>query len=262
MIKAGYIQFYPVLGDIDKNIDRLDSFFDQTKDADLIVLPELVSTGYNFSNRNEALACAEDLKSSRFLEYLIAKAKQNNAFIVAGINEKIGDKLFNTTVLVGQKGYIGKYQKIHLFMNEKDIFETGAEGLTVFDLGFAKTAMLICFDYYFPEIWRIVGMKGADIVCHPSNLLTQNAHKTLPAQAFMNKLFIITANRIGTEGDLTFNGKSFICDPNGNVLVRANEDREEVKIIEFDPLLARDKFVTPRNHAYNDRHPDLYKGLL
>lgn len=262
MIKAGYIQFHPELGNIDKNIERLDSFLDEAKDADLIVLPELVSTGYNFSTREEAFACAEDLKSSRFLEFLYAKAKQHNTFIVAGINEKADDKLFNTTVLLGQNGYIGKYQKIHLFMNEKDIFETGAAGLPVFDLGFAKVAMLICFDYYFPEIWRILGMKGADIVCHSSNLLTENAHKTVPAQAFMNKLFIITSNRIGTERDLTFNGNSFISDPKGNVLIRANEMNEEVKIIEFDPLEARDKYVTPRNHAYNDRHPDLYKGLL
>ncbi len=262
MIKAGYIQYHPVFGNIDKNIDRLDSFLDEAKNADLIVLPELVSTGYNFSTRAEALACAEDLKSSRFLEFLHAKAKQHNTFIFSGINEKVKDKLFNTTVLVGQNGYVGKYQKIHLFMNEKDIFETGAAGLPVFDLGFAKVAMLICFDYYFPEIWRIVGMKGADIVCHPSNLLTQNAHKTLPAQAFMNKLFVITSNRIGTERGLRFNGTSFITDPQGDVLIKASENKEEVNIIEFDPLQSRDKYVTPRNHAYNDRHPDLYSGLL
>ena len=262
MIKAGYIQFHPTLGDIDENIERLEPFIDQTKDSDLVVLPELVSTGYNFLSRKDAMACAENLKMSRFIEFLISKAKQNNAFLVAGINEKIGDKLFNTTVLLGPNGYIGKYQKIHLFMNEKDIFETGSVGLPVYDLGFAKTAMLICFDYYFPEIWRIVGMKGADIVCHPSNLLTQNAHKTLPAQAFMNRLFIITSNRIGTEWDLTFNGNSCICDPKGEVLVKASPDKEEVKIIEFDPLQSRDKFITPRNHAFNDRHPELYKGLL
>jgi len=262
MIKAGYIQFHPELGNIDKNIERLDSFLDEAKGADLIVLPELVSTGYNFLSRNDALACAENINSSRFVEFLNAKAKQHNINIVAGLNEKVEDKLFNTTVLMGPNGYVGKYQKIHLFMNEKDIFETGAVGLPVFDLGFARVAMLICFDYYFPEIWRIVGMKGADIVCHPSNLLTQNAHKTLPAQAFMNRLFIITSNRIGTERDLTFNGTSFISDPNGNVLVKASEDFEEVKIIEFDPLQSRNKFITPRNHAFDDRHPDLYNELI
>ena len=90
MIKAGYIQFHPELGNIDSNIKRLDPFIDQAKGADLIVLPELVSTGYNFLKREDAMACAEELKTSRFLEYLIAKAKQNNAFIVAGINEKMG----------------------------------------------------------------------------------------------------------------------------------------------------------------------------
>lgn len=261
MINTGYVQFHPVLGNIDKNIQRLETFIDQAKETDLLVLPELVSTGYNFDSREDAFSCAEEINKSRFVDFLIAKAKTLNINLVAGINEKDGDKLFNTTVLVGPKGYVGKYQKIHLFMNEKDIFETGSAGLPVFDLGFAKVAMLICFDYYFPEIWRIVGLKGAEIVCHPSNLLTQNAHKTVPAQAFMNRVFIITSNRIGTEKDLTFNGQSFICDPNGHVLNKAGVDQEEVGMVSIDPIKAQDKFVTPRNHAYEDRHPDLYKGL-
>jgi predicted amidohydrolase len=262
MIKVAYVQYYPVFGNIDKNIQRLDSFIDQVGEADLIVLPELISTGYNFTSRNNALACAEDMNKSRFVEFLISKAKKNNAYIVAGINEKVKNQLFNSTVLVGPEGYKGKYQKIHLFMNEKDIFETGAVGLPVFDLGFARVAMLICFDYYFPEIWRIVGMKGADIVCHPSNLLTQNAHKTVPSQAFMNKIFVITSNRIGTESNLTFNGTSFVCNPNGDVISKASTDKEELGMLEIDPILARNKFVTSRNHAYNDRHPELYKDLL
>jgi predicted amidohydrolase len=262
MIKAAYIQYQPVFGNIDKNIQRLDSFVDQAGGADLIVLPELISTGYNFVSRDDAFACAEDLNKSRFVEFLISKAKKNNAYIVAGINEKVKDQLFNSTVLVGPEGYKGKYQKIHLFMNEKDIFKTGAAGLPVFDLGFGRVAMLICFDYYFPEIWRFVGMKGADIVCHPSNLLTQNAHKTVPSQAFMNRMFVITSNRTGTEGNLTFNGTSFVCNPNGDVISKASTDKEELGVVEIDTMLARNKFVTSRNHAYNDRHPDLYEGLL
>lgn len=262
MVKIGYIQFRPIFGEIAKNIEKLEILFKKVKGADLIVLPELASTGYNFSSKNEALIYAEELNSSTFLEFLNIKAKQLNIFIVAGLNEKIGSKLYNTTVLTGPNGYIGKYQKIHLFMNEKDIFERGSAGLPVFDIGFAKVAMLICFDYYFPEVWRIVGMKGADIVCHSSNLLTQNAHKTVPAQAFMNRLFIITSNRIGSEKDLTFNGNSFISNPDGDVLVKSSENQEEVQIITIDPLRSRNKMVTFRNHAFNDRQPELYKELL
>ncbi len=262
MIKAGYIQFHPELGNIDKNIERLDAFISEAKGVDLLVLPELISTGYNFDSREDALACAEELNKSRFVDFLIAKAKEINTHLVAGINEKDGDKLFNTSVLLGPKGYIGKYQKIHLFMNEKDIFEPGAAGLPVFDLGFAKVGMLICFDYYFPEIWRILGLKGAEIVCHSSNLLTQNAHKSVPAQAFMNRFFVITSNRIGTEKELTFNGNSFICNPQGEVLTKASLDEEEIKIISVDPQEALDKFITPRNHAFNDRRPEIYNGLL
>ncbi len=262
MIKTGYIQFHPVLGEIDGNIQRINPFIDQTKDADLIVLPELISTGYNFESRHYALNCAEEINNSRFVEFLISKSKEHNAYIVAGINEKNGDELFNTSVLIGPNGYLGKYQKIHLFMNEKDIFKTGSVGVPVFDVEFGKLSMLICFDYYFPELWRMTGLNGADIICHPSNLLTQNAHKTVPAQAFMNKVFIITSNRIGTENDLTFNGTSFIVNPDAEVILKASVDKEEVGMIEIDPQLARNKFVTSRNHAFNDRHPGLYKGLV
>jgi predicted amidohydrolase len=157
---------------------------------------------------------------------------------------------------------VGKYQKIHLFLNEKDIFKAGEAGLPVFDIGFCKTSMLICFDYIFPEIWRIVAMKGADIVCHPSNLITTNAEKCIPAQSFMNKMFIITSNRYGTEGDITFSGKSFITNPDAKIIDRAVADEDAVSIMEIDVSEARNKFVTSRNHVFEDRIPINYTDLI
>lgn len=261
-MKSAYIQFQPALYDIKKNIGKIGKLIDKAKSADLIVLPELASTGYNFKDFASARTCAEEVHKSKFVEFLIAKAKQHNSYVVAGFNELIKDELYNSTVLLGPNGYIGKYQKIHLYFNEKDFFKVGSAGLNVYDIECAKIGMLICYDYLFPEIWRILALKGAEIVCHSSNLLTTNAQKTVPAQAFMNKYFIITANRIGTEGEFTFNGNSFISNPNADIIDRASATKEEVRIVEFDPKDSHDKWINKRNHALNDRQPHLYKEII
>ena len=261
-MKSAYIQFQPHLYDIQKNIQNLNPLIDQASEADLIVLPELASTGYNFESYDLAKNCAEDIHHSEFVEFLISKAKQHNSFIVGGLNELLDDELYNSTIMVGPKGYIGKYQKIHLYFNEKDFFKVGNAGLKVYDIGHAKVGMLICFDYLFPEIWRVLALKGAEIVCHSSNLLTTNAQKTIPAQAFMNKYFIITANRIGTEGEFTFNGNSFVADPNAEIIDKASPDQTEVRIVYFNPKDSHNKWINSRNHALNDRQPDRYQEIL
>ena len=182
---------------------------------------------------------------------------------MAGFNERDGDKLYNTAVLVGPGGLVGKYRKMHLFLDEKDIFTPGDLGLPVFDTGLCKLGLLICFDWMFPEVWRILALKGADIICHPSNLIIPGlCQKALPVHAVCNRVFVITANRIGAEGDLTFTGLSTIADPKANVLLQASPDHEEVGLAEIDISLARDKQATPKNHVFNDRRPGDYGELL
>ena len=103
-----------------------------------------------------------------------------------------GNELFNTALFFSPEGDIGRYRKIHLFMNEKDIFTRGNLGLPVFKIESYLLGMLICFDYLFPELWRIMGLKGADIIAHPSNLVTYKAYKVVPAQSVINRFFIST----------------------------------------------------------------------
>ncbi len=100
------------------------------------------------------------------------------------------------------------------------------EACKCYDIGFCKLGMQICFDYLFPEPWRILAQKGAEVIIHPSNLLTQNAMKAFPGIALMNKVYTITANRIGTEGDLTFNGNSMIISPSGDVIAKASTEKD------------------------------------
>lgn len=265
LMKIGYVQVAPVLGDLEATIGKLDSLRNEFKAADIIVLPELCNSGYNFESMEQARATAEDAQTGPFVRYLCSLAQEHGQFIVAGVNERDAndDQLYNSAILVGPDGLIGKYRKLHLFMNEKDFFRPGDLGLPVFDLGVCRLGMLICFDWIFPEPWRILALKGADIICHPSNLVLPGlAQRGVPIHALMNRIFVVTANRIGTERDMTFTGLSIIADPKGDVLAQAPEAQPEVRVVDMDIHLARDKMVTPRNHCLADRRPDQYGELI
>ncbi len=261
-MKAGFIQFAPKLGDSSANIERLEQLLPLAASADLVVLPELCHCGYNFESRQQAWNLSEPVKGGEFVAYLESVCRERGFHIVAGLNERDGDRLYNSAVLVGPEGVVGVYRKLHLFLNEKDIFTPGDLGLPVFDIGPAKVGILICFDWIFPETWRVLALRGADIICHPSNLIIPGlAQRAVPIQALMNRVYIITANRCGSEGDLHFTGLSLIADPRGNIPVRAFASGDEVRIIDMDVGLARDKKVTERNDVLADRRPEYYDLL-
>jgi len=260
-IKAGFLQFEPILGDPNGNILKIASLIEKAKDADLVVIPELANSGYNFESKAQAIELAESDKNSPFIKFLTKQAKKLNLHIVSGFHEIEGGLLFNSSVLVNGKGVIGKYRKIHLFMNEFDFFEKGNLGLPVFDIGKCRIGMLICFDWVFPEVWRILALKRADIICHPSNLVLPYAQQAVPVHGMINKTFNITANRYGTERDVTFSGKSIISNPTGETLAIAASKKDEVSIVEMDINHARNKKITDRNHVINDRFPKDYIEL-
>lgn len=257
-IKAGILQFRPILGDPDANIKMIDSLLENCEDLDIIVLPELSNSGYNFQSKQQAFDLSERIEDSKFVSFLTEKAKQLDTLIIAGLNESDGGKIFNTAVVINPDGVIGKYRKSHLYVNEKDFFEPGDLGFPVFEYKGFKVGISICFDYLFPEIWRMQAEQGADIICHPSNLISGNAYKVIPALALINKIYVLTANRYGTEGELTFCGKSFITNPDGDIIEMAATDKNEVISADLNLDMARNKMVTIRNHAFDDRRPDIY----
>jgi predicted amidohydrolase len=108
-----------------------------------------------------------------------------------------------------------------------------------------------------------LALKQADIICHPANLVLPGlAQRALPIYALTNRIFIVTANRVGTEGELTFTGMSLIADPRGEVLSQAPPTGEALATADVDVELARDKQATPRNHLFNDRRPEEYTDLV
>lgn len=262
MLKTAQVQFDPQVGEPEKNFKKVAELLNKTGDARLVILPELANTGYNFLNRKHALSLASTVENNTYVDMLIETAQKQNQYIVSGFHEREEGELFNSSLLISPDGRINKYRKIHLFMNEKQIFSKGDLGLPVFEVDDYKMGMLICFDYLFPEIWRIMALKGADIIAHPSNLVTYNAFKVVPAQAVINRFYIYTTNRIGTERDISFSGRTFAVDPEGDVIAEASKNQEDILFSETDPLQSRNKMITEKNHVLDDRFPDEYLDII
>lgn len=261
-MKVGVLQFSPEFGAKEKNLTRVETLL-HNADADLIVLPELFTTGYLFLSSEELKGFAEPIPGET-TRRLGVVAKNNNFSIVAGIAERASGRCYNSAVLVRPDGSFQVYRKAHLFRDEKFIFAAGDGPLVVFDVRGAKIGMLICFDYIFPEATRTLVLKGAQIICHPANLVLPVYGQEVPrTRAIENRVFFVTANRFGGEerGDkkINFTGESQVVNPKGEVLFRAAPAGEVLKIIEIDPAEADNKKVTELNDLLLDRRTDLYE---
>ena len=262
-MKAGFVQFTPELCNLDATLTKLEKLLGEAPSADLLVLPELCNSGYNFPTRRDAWDASEEISNSRFIDFLASFCRKNNTYIASGFCERDGFKLYNSAVLVGPEGFVGKYRKIHLFYNEKDIFSAGDAGLPVFKTPIGNIGMLVCFDWMFPEVWRILALKGADIICHCSALVLPGfAQRSVPVHGLVNHVYVITANRTGTENGLTFTGMSTVSSPKGEIICQASPDADEICAFDFDLEVARNKFMTPRNDIFADRRPEVYQELL
>ncbi|MEO8514336.1 MAG: nitrilase-related carbon-nitrogen hydrolase [Ignavibacteria bacterium] len=268
-MKCGYLQFKPELCNADANIAKiLEMTGSHKKEFDLLVMPELANSGYLFTSMDKAISASEEIPHGKFCQTLIKIAQDNNAYIVSGLSERAGDKLFNSSILVGPNGEVNTYRKTHLFHEEKLWFQPGDSGLNVFEIsggfGKVKVGMMICFDWIFPEAARTLALKGAQIIAHPSNLVLEYCQRAMFTRAIENHVFTITANRIGTEvnkkthKELFFTGQSVIVDPKGNYLAEGSKDTEEIVIVEIDPNAALNKDITGMNNILKDRRTEFY----
>ncbi len=248
-------------GDVIDNCNRAVELI-RSVDADLFVLPELFNSGYLFISSQEVEAVAEQLPGGNTEQTLTSLAIEKKCYIVAGCAEDDAGAIYNSSFLTGPEGYIGKYRKIHLFNEEKKWFKPGDLPFPVYDIGSGKIGMMICFDWIFPESVRTLALKGADIICHCTNLVLPYCQNAMVTRCLENRVFAVTANRIGFEQrgnkSFTYTGMSQITGPNGEIIHRAPADVEQVHVVEIDPTLSRDKNITPFNDLFTDRRPDMY----
>ena len=278
-VRVAVVQFNPQVG-----LDNLESNAVAARQrlqraakegANLIVLPELATTGYCFDSREEAFAHAEPVPDGRTVRGWIAFAKENQVYIVGCLPEVDGQQLFDTAVLVGPEGYVGKYRKTHLWNEEKLFFTPGNLGFPVFDTRIGRIALLVCWDIWFPETARIVSQLGADIICIPTGWVwtppplydasgtCMAAYLTMTA-AHANNVFIATADRIGTERGAGFMGNSLIAGTNGWPIGRiAGPDEDTILYADIDVVQARTAPIWNQlNDLQRDRRTDLYDQLL
>jgi len=260
-VKAGFIQFEPIFGNVDENLKKAGRLIKQAN-AELIVLPELSNTGYVFTSMEEVEALAEEIPGGKTTEFLCELARQNNSFIVSGLAEKENGRFYNSAVLVSPSGYVGTYRKIHLFNEEKLWFQPGDKELDIFDLGCCRIGIMVCFDWFFPEVMRILSLKGADLICHCANLVLPFCQDGMKTRCLENHVYAITANRTGMDNRngkiLRFTGKSQITGPQAEILYQADPISDEVAIVDIDVSRARDKKLNQFNHLYLDRRIDFY----
>ena len=237
-------------------------------ETDLLILPELCTTGYSFLSAKEVFEAAEkrDGKSVRFFEQL---ANDHRAVVIAGFAEKDAGKVYNSAIIAKPGCESLVYRKSHLFFREKACFSEGDTGFFVVrhPLKDCKIGVMICNDWRYPEAARSLALLGSDIIACPSNLVSDAWRVVMPARAFENKVFFAVANRCGTETrtlpdgaiqTLTFTGGSALYHYTGEAIEQADKTSSIVMTFEIDPLLTRDKSFNAFNDLFKDRRPDLY----
>lgn len=266
-MRVAVVQTAPGFGEIAANVERASELIRGTP-ADLYVLPEFATTGYQFRGRAEAAALSEPVPDGPSTRAFIALAAETESLVCFGVAERDGDRLMNSAALVGPNGLVLLYRKSHLFMYEFDLFEPGDLGFPVADLPGhdARAGILVCFDWVYPEAARCLALAGADLVLHPSNLVTAWGPAAVVTRSIENGVYTLLSNRVGAEERiagrrLAFTGLSRIISPRGEVLAALGGGEEGVAVAEVDPARARDKHLTPRNDLLGGRRPEIY-GLI
>ena len=256
------VQFNPVRNNPETNTQMIQNLLAITK-ADLIVLPELANSGYMYANPKAVLPVAENQDGSGpFLSTLKMIARNAGGVIVTGYAELDEGTLYNSAAAVTSDGVIANYRKTHLYADEKNLFQPGDTGFTVFTWLGIKIGMMICFDWIFPEAARSLALAGAQIIAHPSNLVLPYCQDAMVTRSIENRLFTITANRIGSEQlaekKLTFTGQSQMTSPNGEILFRATENETTVQVMHIAPEDSLNKWISEKNHLLDDRRETMY----
>jgi predicted amidohydrolase len=262
--RVAFVQGRPRFGENERNLEHGLALASGVH-ADLVVIPELWSSGYVFSSHAEVAALAEDSRRGITARMLTAAARREKRHYVAGFPELSRGRYYNSAMLVGPAGVKAVYRKLHLFERESVWFTPGNLPLGVVRVGPARIGMLICFDWRFPEAARVLALQGADVIAHPSNLVFSNAQDAMRVRSLENRVYTVTANRTGTEkrpgGSVPFTGRSQIVDPGGQVMLRARKAEQGAYAVDCDLALARDKRLTADTPLFSNRRPRFYRAL-
>jgi 5-aminopentanamidase len=263
-------QLAPSLGDLEANRALTRNAIDEAVDAgaEVVVLPELVTSGYMFEAPEEAAAAAV-APDAEILSEWAAQAVDAGVVIIGGFCE-LGDDgaVYNSAAAFDPSGLRAVYRKLHLWDREKLVFTAGADAPPVIDTPVGRIAVVICYDLEFPELTRSVALAGAQLLAVPTNwpLVQRPAGERPPevviamAAARVNRMAIACADRVGTERGQDWTGGATIIDVDGWVAGETREPGLLIADVELEPAL--DKRLTEHADAFGDRRPELYDGVV
>ncbi|EOH9059292.1 TPA: nitrilase family protein [Raoultella ornithinolytica] len=270
-VTVACLQMEPLFGEVDKNVARSIHLIEEAaaQGGKLIVLPELCNTGYVFHTREEAFSLGEHIPDGKTTQAWIACATRLQIWLVAGITERDGDVLYNSAVIIGPNGFLGRYRKVHLWGEEALFFEAGNLGFPVFKTPIGNLGCHICYDSWFPESFRLAALQGADIICVPTNWVPipgqdekreAMANILLMAAAHSNSIYVAAADRVGTEREQPFIGQSLIVSYTGwPVAGPASRTSPEILLAELNLANARrHRNWNDFNQVLKDRRPEVY----
>jgi len=267
-VKIAAVQMDPkIMGNRD-NLDKvlLETRTAASNGADLIVFPECALTGYVFASREEAIPFMETIPGPS-IDELATCCQELGVHIIAGLLERDGDRCFNTAVLIGPRGLVGKYRKNHLPLLGIDRFiDPGDKPFQVYKTPIGNIGIHICYDCNFPESARVMTLLGADILALPTNWPEGRgkiAKYVINTRAYENKVHLVAADRIGRERGVRFIGLSKIVDAWGDILAKGSSDNEEIIYAEVSLAEARQKRIIFKAGEFeldfiNHRRPELY----
>jgi len=267
--------------ELDDNIEKAKKIVKSAaaEGANIILLQELFQSPYFCIDYDEKIfELAQTFEESVLIKEMSQICKKLNVVLPVSYFEKSNNAYFNSIAIIdGDGSVLGNYRKSHIPDGagylEKYYFNPGNSGFEVWNTIFGKIGIGICWDQWFPEVARILTLKGADILFYPtaigdeprSSIDSSGAwQRVMQGHAAANIVPVVASNRIGFEkvqGQTNgFYGKSFICDHTGLILKEASKDKEEILIAEID---IEENHIFRRNWGlFRDRRIDLYKELL
>jgi len=266
-LKIALAQISCKRADKTSNIEKMKLYVEKAEKegAELVIFPELSLTDYLV--RDLIYELAEPIPGPS-VKKMAEIAKENQVYIVFGMPEmsqKAESVIYNTAVLVGPEGYIGKYRKMYLpthsVFEEKRYFRQGYE-TSVFETKIGRIGLIICYDVFFPEVSRALKLNGAElIVCISASPAVRRTFFEIltAARAIENNVFLAYVNLVGIEEGLQFWGGSRIISPSGSIIAKAKYDEEDFVVEEID--LKNIRHVAAFVPTIRDLRPELYEQL-
>ena len=270
MVRIACAQVGPTVGEVERNRRLAREAIREAlaAGAQIVVLPQLVTSGYVFDSLEEARSCAEPADGPS-LHAWAEEAAAGDAIVVGGFCELgAGGTLHNSAAVVGSSGVLAVYRKIHLWDRERLFFEPGSEPAPVVETPWGRIGVGVCYDLNFPELARGLALAGADLVALPANFPRyprpegeRPMEVTLAmATAHLNHAFMAVCDRCGPERGAEWVGGSVVCDEWGWVLAGPPPGfGPGLVVADCDLARPREKAWNERNDVFGDRRPDLYR---